>query len=186
MEQGRPTGPFRPLISYIMPVNILPCILNTNEGWFRIHEFSTHNNDQDREVHLLMDKWENGRWTTDTRTLDIDDNFVKELAALFFELCLRRHDRTRLCLSFAEYITQHMVPASTQNPEAASNMPHFSMQSSVGTVLRMANDDQEQSRSAWMREWLNIQAPPADPQPPAYEATPSHINHGPDPGTEIN
>ena len=176
----------RPAIQSILPLDILPCTVKLGDNWIRIHEFAAPTSDADAEAYILMDKWENGRWKSDPQTLSIHDEFLWELAALLLEVSLRKGDRVRMCLAFVQFLTQPSVPANDDHPESAGNLPQFGLTSSVGRALMGANNQQDQARSAWMREWLALLAPRnEEPQPPPYAAEPGEnetvVTRNPDP-----
>ena len=92
---------------------------------------------------------------------------------ILIEMSLRKPDRLRLCLSFVKYFTQPIIPASDDNVDSASNMPHFLLVSSVGNVIRLENDAYDQAQTEWAQ---GIVRDATDP-PPAYEADVEWANH---------
>ena len=70
-------------------------------------------------------------------------------------------------------LTQAIMRASDDNRDCASNMPHVSLTSSVGNVIRLENDAYDQAQTEWAQGIVRDATEP----PPAYEEDVERANH---------
>ena len=127
-------------ITNITTCNLLPSIIETSTGTFRIHEFLPLA-ENSTSIRVLQDRWDGELWILDPQTYDVGSQRFEDLMTLLFKLALRKPDRRALITTFMRFLTSPALPAGPPGDQTGQNI--FSLTGKVGRALTEVNHVEE-------------------------------------------